>query len=118
MHAEVGEDAKLDFIDIDDSQTANIDLGGSGRSFGPVSLTTPGCIAPESRCRGVPTDRTRHGAVDIAFTERGITFGRSQLGQGGAAIARTLDRAFAELVATEIANFQTSRPAGTSRTSA
>jgi hypothetical protein len=32
MHAEVGQDAKLDLIDIDDTQTANIDLGVRTRS--------------------------------------------------------------------------------------
>ena len=104
MHAEVGEDAKLDFIDIDDSQTANIDLGDRRQSFGPVSLNYTGLHRTRVQLPGRTYDRS-HSAVDIAFTEHGMTFGRSQLGQGAAAIARTLDQKFAELVAKEIADF-------------
>ena len=105
MHAEVNENAKLDFIDIDDSQTANIDLGGSRQSFGPVSLHYTGLHRTRVKMPGRSYDAGR-GAVDIAFTERGVTFGKSQLGQDAAAIASSLDKAFATLVDKEITNFQ------------
>jgi hypothetical protein len=105
MHAEVGEDAKLAFIDIDDSQTANIDLGDRRQSFGPVSLNYTGLHRTRVRLPGRTYDSS-HSAVDIAFTERGMTFGKSQLGRDTATIARSLDQKFAELVANEIANFE------------
>ncbi len=105
MHAEVGIDAKLDFIDIDDTQTANIELGGAKQQFGPVNLIYTGIHHARVDMPGgsyVPD----LSAVDISLTARGLTVGRSALGQVGNDIAAELDRSFATLVGREIANFR------------
>ena len=110
MHAEVGEDAKLDLIDIDDTQTANIDLGGANQEFGPVNLIYTGIHHARVDMPGgnyVPGQ----GAVDISLTARGVTVGGSALGKAGNDIAADLDRSFAALVDREIGNLR-SREAG------
>jgi hypothetical protein len=105
MHAEVGEDARLDLIDIDDTQTANIELGGTGQQFGPVNLIYTGIHQTRVDMPGAAYVPGR-SAVDISLTTRGVTVGRSALGQVGNNIARDLDDSFAALVKTEIGNFQ------------
>jgi hypothetical protein len=104
MHAEVGEDAKLDLIDIDDTQTANIELGGARPEFGPVNLIYTGIhrARVDMPSRSYTPDLS---AVDISLTALGVTVGRSELGQVGNNIAKDLDRSFATLVGTEIENY-------------
>ena len=105
MHAEVGEDAKLQLIDIDDTQTANIELGGAHQDFGPVQLVYTGIHHARVAMPGesyVPDQ----SAVDIALTARGVTVGRSDLGAVGNNIAADLDKSFAELVKREIGEFK------------
>lgn len=105
MHAEVDEHAKLKLIDIDDTRTANIELGGTRQEFGPVNLIYTGIHhARVDMPKGsyVPD----LSAVDISLTVRGVTVGRSDLGQVGNNIAKDLDNDFATLVGTEIANFR------------
>ncbi len=105
MHAEVGVDAKLDFIDIDDTQTANIHLGGAKQQFGPVNLIYTGIhhARVDMPGGGYQPDQS---AVDISLTAQGVTVGRSALGQVGNDIAANLDKGFATLVGKEIANFR------------
>ena len=104
MHAEVDADAKLDLIDIDHTQTANIELGGSRQQFGPVNLIYTGLHHARV---DMPSGKyvLDLSAVDISLTTRGVTSGRSSLGQAGNNIAKDLDKSFAALVNTEIANF-------------
>ena len=105
MRAEVGEDAKLEHIDVDDTQTANIDLGGAKQEFGPVNLLYTGIHHARVKMpRGdyVPDQ----SAVDIALTLRGVTVGKSDLGAAGNNIAADLDKSFAALVDREIASFR------------
>ena len=105
MHAQVGVDAKLDFIDIDDTQTANIHLGGAKQQFGPVNLIYTGIhhARVDMPGGGYQPDLS---AVDISLTAQGVTVGRSALGQVGNDIAADLDKGFATLVGKEIANFR------------
>ena len=105
MHAEVGVDAKLDFIDIDDTQTANIAVRGEKQQFGPVNLIYTGIH--DARV-DMPSGSyvPGQGAVDISLSARGLTVGRSALGQVGNDIAAELDRSFATLVGREIGNFR------------
>jgi hypothetical protein len=105
MHAQVDEDAKLDFIDVDHSQTANIHLGGTRQSFGPVSLHYTGLHQTRVDMPAGTYDASR-SAVDIAFTERGITVGKSQLGDVATDLAGDLGKQFATLVDREITNFK------------
>ena len=104
MHAEVDEHAKLKLIDIDDTRTANIELGGTRQGFGPVNLIYTGIHHAR-----VDMPKGNYApdlsAVDISLTARGVTVGRSDLGQVGNNIAKDLDKDFATLVGTEIANF-------------
>lgn len=104
MHAEVGNAAKLDLIDIDDTQTANIELGGSQQQFGPVNLLYTGIhhARVDMPSGAYVPDQS---AVDIAVTVRGVTFGKSDLGPAAGTIAGDLDKKFAALVKTEIDNF-------------
>ncbi len=104
MHAEVDEHAKLKLIDIDDTRTANIELGGTRQEFGPVNLIYTGIHHARVN---MPKGDYAPGlsAVDISLTARGVTVGRSDLGQVGNSIARDLDSDFAALVGAEIANF-------------
>jgi hypothetical protein len=103
MHAEVGDDARLRLIDIDDTQTANIEVGGSKQQFGPVNLIYTGIhhARVNMPSRMYAPDLS---AVDISLTARGVTVGKSDLGQAGNDIAKDLDKAFAKLVDTEIGN--------------
>ena len=104
MHAEVDEHAKLKLIDIDDTRTANIELGGTRQEFGPVNLIYTGIH--HARVEMPSGDYAPDlSAVDISLTARGVTVGRSDLGQVGNNIARDLDNDFATLVGAEIANF-------------
>ena len=105
MHAEVDEHAKLKLIDIDDTRTANIDLGGTRQEFGPVNLIYTGIhhARVDMPSGNYAPDLS---AVDISLTARGVTVGRSDLGQVGNNIANDLDKDFATLVGTEIANFR------------
>ena len=105
MHAEVDADAKLDLIDIDHTQTANIELGGSRQQFGPVNLIYTGLHHARV---DMPSGKyvPDLSAVDISLTTRGVTSGRSSLGEVGNNIAKDLDKTFAALVATEIANYR------------
>jgi hypothetical protein len=105
MHAEVGVDAKLDFIDIDDTQTANIHLGGAKQQFGPVNLIYTGIHHARVQMPGGGYQPDL-SAVDISLTAQGVTVGRSALGQVGNNIAADLDKSFATLVGKEIANFR------------
>ena len=106
MHAEVDADAKLDLIDIDHTQTANIELGGSKQQFGPINLIYTGLHhARVDMPSG--TYAPDLSAVDISLTARGVTSGRSSLGQAANTIATDLDKSFAALVNTEIANYRT-----------
>jgi hypothetical protein len=105
MHAEVDEHSELRLIDIDDTRTANIELGGTRQEFGPVNLIYTGIHHARV---DMPKGNYTPGlsAVDISLTARGVTVGRSDLGQVGNNIARDLDNDFATLVGTEISNFR------------
>ena len=87
MHAEVDEHAELKLIDIDDTRTANIELGGTKQEFGPVNLIYTGIH--HARVKMPEGDYAPDlSAVDISLTARGVTVGRSDLGQVGNNIAR------------------------------
>ena len=105
MHAEVDEDAKLDFIDIDDTATAHFDLGGSKQQFGPMSLI----YTALRRTRvDLPagTYSPGHSVVDIAFTTGGVTVGKSDIPAVANSTAKELDESFGALVNKEISNFR------------
>ena len=105
MQARVGDDAKLDHVDIEDTQTANIDLGGTGQAFGPINLLYTGLHHARVEMPG-GTYVPDQSAVDISLTTRGVTVGKSDLGQAANSIAGDLDQSFAALVRREIANFK------------
>jgi hypothetical protein len=105
MHAQVGEDAKLDFIDIDDSQRANLEVGDAKQNFGPVNVLWTALHRTRVKMPSRSYD-PGHSAVDIAVSAGGVTVGKNALGQTATDIANDLDKAFAALVDKEIKNFQ------------
>ncbi|MEA2427384.1 MAG: hypothetical protein QOF37_1012, partial [Thermoleophilaceae bacterium] len=105
MHAEVDEDARLTFIEIDDTQTANIDLGGTRQQFGPMNLVYTGLRHTRVNMPG-GTYEPGHSVVDIAFTVGGGTFGRSDASAAASSVEADLDKSFATLVNKEITNFK------------
>ena len=105
MRAQVAPNADLDWIDIDDTQTANIEIGGTDQHFGPVQLLYTGIHHARVDMPGgnIAPDLS---AVDITLTTGGVTAGRSELGAAATSIANDVDAKFAKLAAAEIARFK------------
>jgi hypothetical protein len=106
MHAQVDDNARLDFIDIQDTQKANITFGGTKQEpFGPVNLiyTALHHTRVDMPAAAYVVDQS---AVDISLTAQGVTVGRDALGAAGTKIASDTDTAFGELVNKEITNFK------------